>query len=452
MSEDHLEDETLSRWAARKLSSEETFEVGWHLFLCAPCRARLPEIGPEAEALYDKMFAGHRFTVPPGAYDGVTRAVAEKLRRTGLAIERERSTAPTLWAELEGQPPGRRALLVENSSRFQTYGLAELLLTECRRIWSEDPARAEELAELALAVTYRLDRRIHGPALLNDIKAEAWAYIANCRRIRSDLRSVSEAFEIADEFHARGTGDPNEEASLLGLKASYLRDQRRFEDAVATIDRAIELYRETGDEHQQGRMLIKKAMMCRDMNHLEEAIALLQQAASRIDGEREPRVLLCLKNNLALYLGEAGNPLEARKMLREVRRLAVQTGMPIERLRLLWTEGLISRRLRQDSVAEAALKRTMDGFLEAGIGYDAALVALDLAELYLETERYGEARDLAARMIRVFASRDVHREALAALAILQQSIERDAATVALVQQIARYLQRARRNPALRFEP
>ncbi len=451
-SEDHPEHEVLARWAARKLSREETFEVGWHLFLCAGCRAKLPEIGPEAEALFDRMFGGRRFTAAPGAYDGVTRAIAEKLRIAGLAIERERAAAPTLWAELEKQPPERRALLVENASRFNTYGLAELLLTECRRIWPDDPARAEELAELALTVTYRLERRIHGPALLNDLKAEAWAYIANCRRIRSDLRSVSEAFEIAGAFHARGTGDPGEEATLLDLKASYLRDQRRFEEALAAIDRVIEIHRRTGEAHLEGRALIKKATVCREMDRLEEAIVLLHEAAAKVDAEREPRVLLCLKNNLALFLGEAGNPLEARKMLREVRRLAVQTGTPVDRLRLLWTEGLISRRLHQDSMAEAALQRTMDGFVEAGSGYDAALVALDLAELYLATERFGEARELAARMLRIFASRDVHREALAALAVLHQAIERDAASVALVQEVARYLQLARRNPALRFEP
>ncbi len=452
MSENHLDRETLARWAARKLSREETFETGWHLFLCPECRAKLPEIGPEAEVLFDRMFAGRRFTVPPGAYEHVTESVAEKLRIAGLAIERERADAPTLWAELESQPPARRTLLVENASRFQTYGLTELLLGECRRIWSEDPARAEELAELALAVTYRLERRIHGPALLNDLKAEAWAYVANCRRIRSDLRSVSEAFEIADEFHSRGTGDPSEEATLLDLKASYLRDQRRFEEAIAAIDRVIEIHRRTGEAHQEGRALIKKAMVFREMDRLEEAIGLLHDAATKIDAEREPRVLLCLKNNLAAILSEADDPLEARKMLREVRRLAVQTGTPVDRLRLLWTEGLVSRRLHQDSMAEAALKRSMDGFVEAGIGYDAALVALDLAELYLATERFGEARELAARMLRIFASRDVHREALAALAVLQQAIERDAASVALVQEIARYLHHARRNPALRFEP
>lgn len=452
MSDDHPERETLARWAARKLSREETFEVGWHLFLCADCRAALPEVGPQAEALFDKMFGGRRFTAAPGAYEGVTRAVADKLRATGLAIERERAAAPTLWSELEEQPPARRALLVENASRFHNYGLAELLLDECRRAWSEDPAHAEELAELALAVTYRLERRIHGPALLNDLKAEAWACIANCRRIRSDLRSVSEAFEIADGFHARGTGDPSEEATLLDLKASFLRDQRRFEEALAAIDRVIGIYRETGEAHQEGRALIKKATAYRALDRLEDAIALLHEAAAKIDAEREPRVLLCLKNNLALYLGEAGNPLEARKMLREIRRLAIQSGTPFDRLRLLWTEGLISRRLGQDSMAEAALQRTMDGFVEAGMGYDAALAALDLAELYLAGERFGEARELAARMLRVFAYRDVHREALAALAILHQAIERDAATVALVREVARHLQLARRNPALRFEP
>ncbi|HSL82902.1 MAG TPA: hypothetical protein VLF66_09005, partial [Thermoanaerobaculia bacterium] len=223
--EDHLDLETLRRYAAQKLTRPQMFEAGWHLFLCADCRDRLREVGPGAEAVYQRMFGGTRFTFPESAYSDVTRAVADKLRRTGVEIERERAGAGVLWDELEKHPHSRRVLMVENSARFQTYGLAELLLQECRHGWTEAPGRSEELAELALAVIHRLERRLHGSALVNDLKAESWSYIANCRRIRSDLRSVSEAFDIAEEFRSRGTGDLMEEAEIHQLKASFYRDQ-----------------------------------------------------------------------------------------------------------------------------------------------------------------------------------------------------------------------------------
>jgi tetratricopeptide (TPR) repeat protein len=451
MIDEHLQLETIRRYAARKLSRQDLFEVGWHLFLCDRCRAQLPEVGPEAEALFQRMFGGHRFAYPEAAYGEVTRVVAEKLRRTGIEIERERAAAGSLWAELEKHPPSRRLLMVENSPRFQSYGLAELLLLECRRGWCEDPGRSEELAELALTVIYRLERRLHGPALLNDLKAEAWSYIANCRRIRSDLRSVTEAFDIAEEFRVQGTGDPIEEAEILHLKASFYRDQRQFPDAIRVIDRAVEIYREANDHHAEGRALITKATVLRQAGEVEEAIPTLERAASLVDPGREPRLLLSIKSNLALYLNEVGRGMEAKKLLPEVRKLAVDVGGGLDRLKVLWVEGLVNRQLGQVGLAEAALRRSLAGFTEAEIGYDAALVALDLAGLYLETGRISEARNLAGEMVPIFAAGDLHREAVAALAIAQQALEQGAATLSVMKEVASFLRRARHNPGLRFE-
>ncbi|HSS48293.1 MAG TPA: hypothetical protein VLX28_05045, partial [Thermoanaerobaculia bacterium] len=75
---------------------------------------------------------------------------------------------------------------------------------------------------------------------------------------------------------------------------------------------------------------------------------------------------------------------------------------------------------------------------------------LDLAQLYLRQGRSAEVRELAAGMIAVFLSQDVHRQAAAALAVFQRAAELDKATPLLLDEIATYLRRARRNPRLRF--
>ena len=77
-------------------------------------------------------------------------------------------------------------------------------------------------------------------------------------------------------------------------------------------------------------------------------------------------------------------------------------------------------------------------------------MTLDLAHLYLEAGRAAEVRTLAAEMLDVFLSRDIHRQALAALAVFQKAAELDNATPGLVQEISSYLVRARKNPGLRF--
>lgn len=121
------------------------------------------------------------------------------------------------------------------------------------------------------------------------------------------------------------------------------------------------------------------------------------------------------------------------------------------RLRRRWLEGRLSAGFDRSTEAEAAFRETRDGFIAQGIGYDAALVSLDLAALYAAHGRMAEVRSLAEEMLPIFRSRDVHREALAALLVFQQAARSESITVRVVEEVAAFLRRARRDPTLRYE-
>lgn len=447
----HLSLDTLRRFGEQTLDQVSLFDVAWHLFTCATCRDRLSETGPEAEALFRVMFEqlpGVDVTSDPG---GNLAPWVAKLRAAGLQVERERRLAPGLYDELAGRSLTRQLQMVETEERFHFLGLAEHLLGECRDGWSDDPGRSEGLAELTLAVISHLSAELYDGKLLADLRAEIWSCIANCRRIRSGLREAAEAFEIAEEHRVQGSGDPMEEAALLDLQASLLRDQGRFDEARDILAQAIALYREANDDHLASRALINRATLDRRQGRLDRAIETLLEARGMIDTSREPRLLFMLRKNLALFLSEAGRADEAAQMLPDLRRLASDRVGHLETVRLRWAEGLIYRRLGQDSWAENALRRARDGFLESGIGYDMALVSLDLATLYLDAGRRREARFLAAEMIPAFTARDLHREAVAAVAVFARAAWEEQITHDLVERVVRYLHDARHNPALRFE-
>jgi hypothetical protein len=59
-------------------------------------------------------------------------------------------------------------------------------------------------------------------------------------------------------------------------------------------------------------------------------------------------------------------------------------------------------------------------------------------------------RRLGEEMLPIFESRDIHREALSALIIFQKAAELESVTLGLVQDLAEYLDRTRRQPNLRF--
>jgi tetratricopeptide (TPR) repeat protein len=361
-------------------------------------------------------------------------------------IEIQRSTAPALLDELMCLSSSQQQLLVRNSSRYKLWAVAEELLIQARRGWTEDPARSENFAQLAVEVADQLEVSGFRECLLNDLKAEGWSYVANCRRIRTDFYEARKAFQKAEVLLAKGSGDRIERARLLDLKASLYVDAGDFEGAEALLAKAIEAYRAARNSHLEGRSLMKRARLLRRRGAIEEAIRVLQRAAKLIEVSQEPGLAFALNRNLIAYLMEAGRAEEAQRQLPEVRELAQEQGSRLERLRLLWTEGLLCKALGQGQLAIEALKQVREGFIAAEIGNDVALVSLDLAALYLEAGQNSEVRNLAAESVPLFAARGIHRELVMAWSLFREAAERQAVTRSLIQEVASRILHAQARP------
>ena len=160
--------------------------------------------------------------------------------------------------------------------------------------------------------------------------------------------------------------------------------------------------------------------------------------------------MLLIHHNLVDCLAGAGRFLEAQGASRAAREWFRR--FPDDRLRhrRQWVEGKIARGLGQLPQAEALFLAAREGFLAEGIPYETALVSLELALLYAEQGRTVELKELAAGMVPIFASRQIHREALAALAVFQRAAEAERAGGEGVTEIGDYLRRARHAPELPF--
>jgi hypothetical protein len=142
-----------------------------------------------------------------------------------------------------------------------------------------------------------------------------------------------------------------------------------------------------------------------------------------IDPEREPRLLLCARHTRVFYIADLGRFQEAQRLYFEARPLYRSFNEPWVQNRRKWVRGKIAKGLGQLRQAETQLLSARDGFLAEGIPYDTALVSLELALLYAEQGRTEDLKRLSAEMVPVFASRHIHREALAALTFFRQAVE-----------------------------
>lgn len=451
MPKTHPDEKTLEKFSRGKLSRRENLKVAWHLFNCAACREQVESFG--GDALLGDIFEGLKplDIADNPTYDRAFSYGQSSLEVRGEARDRDRARAPKLFIELMRHPVSRQRALIQRTWRFKNYVFGEYLLEQSYQSVFDDPSRAEDLAELALSVAHQLEGSHYGPALVSDLEARAWAYVANARRVANDFAGADEAMTEAKNWLGQGTDDILLKARLVALEGALRREQQRFDEAHRLFEEALGIYREAGESHWENRTLVSVATTYHDTGELEEAIKLLKKVIPTLDAEREPRLLLVAKQNLITNLVEGEQYEEAKKLLPETQRLVQEAGSQLDAVRVRWAAGKIAQGLGRLEEAEKIFNGVRDELVDRSLPYDGALSCLDLAALYAEQGRTGEMKELAEEMLPIFRSRGVHREATAALLVFHQAAQAENASVKLVRQIADYLQEARKNPELQFK-
>jgi tetratricopeptide (TPR) repeat protein len=419
----HLTEETLAKWLSGTLEHDEVLRLVIPHFLahCPVCRER------HAEILRLQKEIGH--------WD------------PEIAVMEGRQ-APELWDRLAGRSYAEQLREVEEREDLHAWGLCQLLLQKSREATFSDPARGVELANLALRVVRHLGQT-YDPNWVMDLRARCFAYLGNARRVLGELRSAEDAFLKAEGCLARSTsGNVEIRAEILDLKSSLRRAQRRLDEAMDLIDRAFSLYREAGEEHGIAKSLLKRAKILEESGDLSGAIDLLRRTTEEIDPDREPQLSIYGRFNLLIALLLAEDHEEAERLLPMTEGLLRKLGQPLDLVRLRWVEANVHLGRGRFGPAEAAFREVQKEFLERQMGYDVALVSLDLARLLAQEGCTEDLKRLAGEMMPVFQARDVHREAILALLMFQRACEEERLTVDLVRQISDYLRRERRGNGL----
>jgi tetratricopeptide (TPR) repeat protein len=381
-------------------------------------------------------------------FERTLETVSERRR----ALEGELQEVDELFERLLGQGSSRALETIRADESCRSWGLVIRLMEKCRDLSAFDARRAVEVAALAVEASRLLDTALYGKARVLDLQARAYCALANVQRILSSFREAERSFQTAKELLAEGSGDALQRANILLLEAEVYGQRDRFDRAFGLLDQVIRIARRFEDAHLQGKALINKGLFLSYAERVDEALRLFHAGIELIDPAIEPRPLLVAWHNIFFSLSYLGRNEEALEKLPYIRSLHEKFGTRLDRLRLYWVEGRIAVDLGEVERAEQCLVRVRDAFIEAGIGYDAALVSLDLANVYLRQGRSEAVAQLAQEILPIFKSRDVHREAIAALIVFQRAVERNTVNVQLIAEIERYLRQARNNPSLRFEP
>jgi transcriptional regulator with XRE-family HTH domain len=366
-------------------------------------------------------------------------ALSEEPRQEASPFLGDSSEGASLWALLEPYTFAQQRAAIQELDELQSWPLCEFLCFASESMARDCANSAVELANLACQIAE------HIPGEANQrsrMRGNASCYLGNALRAQGNLPEAAKTFHRGlAELTAGATAESPriDEARLLDLEASLRRAQRRLQEALKLLNRALVLDRGGA---KTGRLLVKKAKTVEELNDTEGALAILGQAAPFVDASGDPHLLFAHRFNTLVCLTDLGRHAEAEAGLPEVQALTAELGNDLDGVRLRWLEAKIAAGCGRIAEAVRAFFEVRDRFAAEGIAYDTALVTLELAALLAEQGRTVEVKTLAAQTERIFKAQKVERERLGALRLFCGAARKEHLTATLARQLLADLRKA----------
>jgi tetratricopeptide (TPR) repeat protein len=448
----HLGKGDIEAFLAGRSSQEDRDRLLKHLL--TRCEWCLRLFKSMAVPLLEEEPWAHVEKVPEDDYDAPLARAAAGARQFSRQWRKESkrlARALTLVEQAGGLGEG---FPLREAQTLHGWPLCEALLRKSFDERYRDPKKMLRLAYDAARVAEHTppEKYPPSPGFVMDLRARAFAELGNARRINNQYSEAERDFSRARGFLEEGTGDFLLEARVLDFEASLLSDLGRFEDAISLLSKVYDLYQEAGDTHLAGRALISQGINIRHAGRPRQAIGILEQGLRLVEADRDPELPVIGQKGLLDALVEAGELGRANRMLLASGLREAFAKEPLNLLKLRWVEGKVHAGLGRFKRAESIYCSVRVELLRLGRHYDAALLGLELAALWLRQGRAAEVRTLAEEMYETFELLEVPQAAQHALFFVRAACRLQRLTVPMIHRVRSFMEQVTRNPELRFEP
>lgn len=284
------------------------------------------------------------------------------------------------------------------------------------------------------------ESEIAEPYWQHELRARAFAHLANAYRVLGDLAKSAEAFGEADKWWEPAIADVGDilgfKAKYLALKASLRRAERRLPEALQLLEKALEA---DPDPSLRTQIAICMAKVYEEEGRTSKALDTLAEARESVEAP-DDRTRLCLAQNYLDYLSKAERYIEAQDLLAETEEAVAALGSDIDMLRFRWTRARIASGLGRTAAAAEELEAVREIFAERGLRYDAALASLELGLVYSRQALSGNVISAVAEALALLRELNVEREGLMAIRVLAQAVTEGEVTAELLSQALSYIQ------------
>jgi tetratricopeptide (TPR) repeat protein len=324
------------------------------------------------------------------------RALA-RFRNLERRLSEERRRAAELAGRLTEGSFEQQRLLVRNSPKHLTWGVAERLILDSHLAIDELGGDASyRLARAAVLVSDHLDGTVYGQRQSLILRAASRAHLGNALRLCGDYETPRAAFAAARALLESAAADDTEMAQLASFESSWLWSLGHWERAVSSIDDAL-IQLSASAPRLRRDLLVKRAGTLAELRP-REAIAAYRAALDEISVAESRRLAIMARQGLAVTLCYAGLPNMAAEPLRQAEQL-VDGGDRKLGLLLSWARGLAALCGGEPASACESLREvwaTTTSHRE--FAQRLVLVSLDLLSAYRTAGRHAEAHRLGHRV------------------------------------------------------
>jgi tetratricopeptide (TPR) repeat protein len=313
------------------------------------------------------------------------------------------------------------------------------------------PARAEQLYALAIALTERL--ATSPPLLVVALCGYAEKGRANALRMLGRYREAMQVLIDAEQHFVDARYCTLEIGEVRYARAGILFKMEKWPQALEAAGQARRIFEE---EHNRTRALHARMIegcVFVERGNLDDGRAVFSDLLKKLAAKRHRNALAWVYMNLGACDLKRRQPAFARHWLHRATQLFRQLGMVSELARVRWCGAKITIAEGDRARGIRELRAAMRDFERLSMPADAGFVGLDLLEeLMTDASTSKEAEKLARSLAEFFLAAGVNVSAATALAYLREAAEARKADASLVAYVRHYVHRADIDPERPFEP
>jgi tetratricopeptide (TPR) repeat protein len=282
-------------------------------------------------------------------------------------------------------------------------------------------------------------------------RAHAWFEYAFLLSYRGHYPEAIEAISRSESLFRQMPLTEFQLARVKLVRASIYRSIDRIAEAISLAEEAAATFAFYGDDGRVIKARMTQAAMLMQVGRVAEALPVCQSIEQNPALQKTAEYGFLL-HNIGICYREIRSYDEADEYLsRAIVELQKHNAMA-EKIRTEWSRAvtLVAKGRLHDAVP--IYRQAWTAFAKIGLDTDAALTALELAEVLLANDEPEEVPIICRKLLDHFNRNNMMSRAVTALAFLREAVAMGKATPAHVRHVADFIRELAKHPALSYSP